>query len=324
MGANPHFVDNGKQLVTLYGSEQEETLLVYNFASGQMMSKITIRDLGYLQTISLNGKYAIFSKPLKNYSYQYILYNIDHSSVISKLGEGSEIKGADLSLDGRQFVFVDKGIIIGDTSTGLINKRLSHPDYHNGLNMIVDEQRWMYHGRSRFSKDNRYVVYEDRAIIEIWDPAMEKIIWRKENGGNNTICNYCLNFHPETMRYVQAEESYIKMWDVKNNILLFSFIAHLGNILSVAFSNDGKRIISFGEDNKIKLWNAETGKNLFDLNSNIFVNFDGLDYSLDHVFFSFDDSKIICSSLKGTTVVWDYPPLQKLIDDTTEQYKTVL
>jgi len=72
---------------------------------------------------------------------------------------------------------------------------------------------------------------------------------------------------------------------------------HSGKVLSVAFSPDGKRIVSDGRDKTIKIWDAATGAELMTLRGH-----DGWVFS---VAFSPDGKRIISRSGDNTIKVWD-------------------
>lgn len=57
----------------------------------------------------------------------------------------------------------------------------------------------------------------------------------------------------------------IKLWDAETGKLLRTIHGHADEILSIAFSPDGKRLASSSVDRSVKLWNTETGDELLQM-----------------------------------------------------------
>jgi WD40 repeat protein len=71
-----------------------------------------------------------------------------------------------------------------------------------------------------------------------------------------------------------------------------------GICVSIAFSGDGRRIVSGGRDGTVRLWDAETGQEM--------LTFRGLAPVMS-VAFSLDDQRIIAGSEDGTIWEWEAP-----------------
>ena len=54
----------------------------------------------------------------------------------------------------------------------------------------------------------------------------------------------------------------IRLWNAQSGVLLHTLQGHDGWVKTVAFSPDGKRLVSGGADGKIIVWNAKTGQRL--------------------------------------------------------------
>ena len=84
--------------------------------------------------------------------------------------------------------------------------------------------------------------------------------------------------------------------DVSKFKCLKTLEGHLLQVLSVAYSPDGTRIISGSEDNTIKIWDANTGECLKTL--------EGHSGWVRSVAFSPDGTKIISGSFDDTIKIW--------------------
>lgn len=79
--------------------------------------------------------------------------------------------------------------------------------------------------------------------------------------------------------------------------------AHEGMTFALAFSTDGKMIASGGGDNLVRLWNAETGKQLLTLK--------GHENDVYSVAIRPDGRQVASGSKDGTVRLWDIKEIKK-------------
>ena len=95
-------------------------------------------------------------------------------------------------------------------------------------------------------------------------------------------------------RVLRVESGKATTWPAIQNVL----VGHTDWVMSVAFSQDGKRIVSGSSDNTIRVWNADTGEV-------ISAPFEGHTDWVTSVAFSQDGKRIVSGSKDKTIRVWD-------------------
>lgn len=96
----------------------------------------------------------------------------------------------------------------------------------------------------------------------------------------------------------------ITLWDVATGQELDTLKGHSNSIVSVAFSPDGKTLVSGSWDHTIKLWYVASGKEL--------KTFNGHSRDVYSVAFSPDGKKVASGSLDSTVKLWDIDSGQEL------------
>lgn len=111
-----------------------------------------------------------------------------------------------------------------------------------------------------------------------------------------------------TAKYNHLDLRYINFYDYdlqgssfdNSKIYEHNFIpqGHNGQVNSVCYSPDGKRIVSCGSDNTIRIWDAETGKQIGE-------PLEGHTYSVYSVRYSPDGKRIVSGGYGGMIKIWD-------------------
>ncbi len=104
------------------------------------------------------------------------------------------------------------------------------------------------------------------------DPSRKEVwtirIWDVRTGRELRTLHgdaYALAFSPYGRRIASGENRGMKLWDVRTGKELLDLKGHLGVVLTIAFSKDGKRILSGSTDRTAIVWDAQTGRALLRL-----------------------------------------------------------
>ena len=151
------------------------------------------------------------------------------------------------------------------------------------------------------------VPYPDSVYFIIIDPAFG-ISWK----GMSWLNQYSISYSPDdnSILYTAADNT-IRLFDSKTmeQKRVIDTKAH-----KAFFSHDGKKIVSSSGGNRgIFVWDAYDGRLLCKIGNEKYSYAD----------FSLDDRYIISVSTKddGVIRIWEFPPLQELIDETRERFK---
>ena len=98
-------------------------------------------------------------------------------------------------------------------------------------------------------------------------------------------------------RLAYTSDHLVRIWDSKAGRECLSLKGHASNVLSVAFSPDGRRIASGGGDRTVKLWDTRTGQER--------LTFKGHAGAVDAACFSPDGKTVASASGDLTVKLWD-------------------
>jgi WD40 repeat protein/serine/threonine protein kinase len=109
-----------------------------------------------------------------------------------------------------------------------------------------------------------------------------------------------VRFSPDSTRLVTASDypdNTARLWDAATGRLLAVLAGHKNAIWSVAFSPDGKRMVTGSSDQTARIWDGHTGQLLAVLN--------GHAGHVNHVVFSPDGTHVVTASTDATLRLWD-------------------
>ena len=169
-------------------------------------------------------------------------------------------------------------------------------------------------GSVAFSSDGRKVAStaSDNKVL-IWDVATGERLNSLECGEHwmlhNKVC-----YHPTLNQIAFTANNYtVRIWDLESGSLLKNLSGHTDDVVSIAYSWDGKTLASSAEDETIKVWDIETGECTNTLQCEDMQ-------SASDVAFNPDASRLISCSYIGDVIYWDVKSGERLYanDESTQ------
>ena len=96
----------------------------------------------------------------------------------------------------------------------------------------------------------------------------------------------------------------VTLCDVRTGEVRSELRQHFGIILSLAFSPDGRRMVTTGQDQKLNVWDVATGKNLTTLH--------GHKWDVRALAFSPDGTRLASAGHDNNIKIWDMTALKEL------------
>ncbi len=134
-----------------------------------------------------------------------------------------------------------------------------------------------------------------QGLAHIWDLATGKPLVTVQQG----VHVHGVAFSPDGSRFATASndpEGEVRLWNAATGQLLQTYSGHTDSALAVAFSHDGRRLVSASYDNTARVWDVDTGSQLLLLS--------GHSYWVWSAEFSPDDRRIVTASQDGTVLIW--------------------
>jgi WD40 repeat protein len=151
------------------------------------------------------------------------------------------------------------------------------------------------------SKDN---------TIRIWDTVTGRQILKRQ-----AVAVWSVTFSPDGKRIawagVEDANAVVKVWSTEKLQEVLTYRGHSGPELKIAFSLDGKRIVSGGRTGIVKVWETESGQTILTLPGDVSSGTDLFrgNRGVDGIAVSADGTRIIATSRDGTIRIWDARPL---------------
>jgi WD40 repeat protein len=139
--------------------------------------------------------------------------------------------------------------------------------------------------------------------VKVWDPVTGRQLLDLQSPDRGFSS---LAFSSDGARLAASTGSMVQVWEAPRGKSLISFTGHPGMIYNLAFSPDSRRICTAGADNKLRLWDAATGKETCE-------PLRGHTHYIQCVAFSPDGRRLASASVDQTVKLWDVATGQEVI-----------
>jgi RNA polymerase sigma factor (sigma-70 family) len=173
-----------------------------------------------------------------------------------RLRQGGPIEGLSLSADGKRLATGgDDGIIrLWDLATGAALRQ-------------IDATGAVIHGFAvALSPDGKTLAAPSRPRgaqgaeqIILWDAATGKEIRHMDGSPQAAWSRLAFSPDGKTLAAGEWDGGKVHVWDAATGKEIKAWAAHTGTVTAVAFSADGKRLVTGGADKAVILWDAVTG-----------------------------------------------------------------
>ena len=248
---------------------------------------------------SPDGNYAIVHNDHGSY-----IYHLKMKQMTKMMDKGLAI--SDFAPDSKTFLFstYDRKVILWDVKNNKMIRQFV--DWGNREQLYIRFNQLSRDGKYATAVFQDYERQEGKEVIIVWDVLTGREVNKIKV--QHSVFSVALSpdgKHMLTGEFSGSDDDHeIVMREITNGKIIRRFKGHKDIISALAFSADGKLILSGSYDQKIILWEAGSGKKI-----KIFAGHSGLINSLD---FSFNAVNFISTSMDGTLRLWDLAAGQEI------------
>jgi WD40 repeat protein len=238
------FSPDGKKILS---GGKDGTVRLWDTATGQEIKKFS-RPGGSVHLVGFAGKGTQAVAVTDERSHTS--WDIDTEKVLLSVSTGKRSAWA-LAPDGEHVLFPqsDGFVLVHKT---IDSGRRDHTFYNRAWGNTV---------AGAFSPEGNAVVFASSGdgLIHVGDLMTDKEVARLRGPVGVEI--YCLAVAPKVAYVLTSDEKFVTLWSMQTLKAVRHFVGHKDRVNCVAFSPDGKHVVTGGADATVRVWDIQ-GKEL--------------------------------------------------------------
>ncbi len=105
-----------------------------------------------------------------------------------------------------------------------------------------------------YSRDGHWIAAVSKSLrLTVWNTVTGQVQFSTTDPGGIT----CVRFNPDNTRLVAGcADTQLRFWSVESGQSIFTLSGQKGRIFSLAFSPDGRRLVSSGDGGSVRVWDS--------------------------------------------------------------------
>jgi len=240
------FSPDGRRFVSCGNwPEGDKTLRVWDVEKGTEILKIEHPGQAAMAMYSPNGK---FIASISNDSNAYLWDAVTGEKIRTFKGHMAGLNGLAFNADGSQLLTSgsDKTARVWDAETAReVQKFTGHTDMIRRVEFHPDGKHALSAGRDGF--------------VRMWELDTANEVKQFKSSGNWADCLAI----SKDGKFLAVGGKNISVYEIDSGKMRPECTGHQSGVTNVAFSDDGKRLISASYDGTARLWDRDTGKELY-------------------------------------------------------------